>query len=514
MDESRWDELEPSKEGLAEARLVLHYAVQLVAAVGQSLGEKAPDDSQQSLSLEGSGVAWLGTPIAGGTLRAALDPAQLDLRLCDGAGAAPAAFPLAGRTLAEGLAFLGAELVRHGQPASTFALPRHPADLPHHPLADGARFPAGTDGGARGELVRLFANTHALLAGLREGQPAPLRLWPHHFDLACSLQLAGHGLLAGRRRFGPALLVRNPVAPAGDRSSPAAGRRRHLASRRMDGSRAAAGAPRSRRARNGARSSPSSSRPGPRRARQLVMDPLFILSGAAVRHKGGEGLGPVDLTIAAGSTTVLLGTSGAGKSTLLRLLNGLLSPGRGKVLFRGHPPSPAHRIEMGYVVQGGGLFPHLTAAGNVALVARWLVWESQRIEERLHALADLVRVPAEALMRFPAQLSGGQAQRVGLMHALMLDAPVLLLDEPLGSLDPITRFDLQRDLRDVFRQLGKTVVLVTHDLGEAAFFGGTVVLLREVLVVQKGALDELIRAPADPFVTRFVQAQRSPLGAA
>jgi osmoprotectant transport system ATP-binding protein len=123
-------------------------------------------------------------------------------------------------------------------------------------------------------------------------------------------------------------------------------------------------------------------------------------------------------------------------------------------------------------------------------------------------------VPAPALARFPAELSGGQAQRVGLMRALMLDAPVLLLDEPLGALDPITRFDLQRDLREVFEQLGKTVVLVTHDLGEAAFFGGTVVLLRDGLVVQTGAFDELIRAPADPFVTRFVQAQRSPIGGA
>ncbi len=245
-----------------------------------------------------------------------------------------------------------------------------------------------------------------------------------------------------------------------------------------------------------------------------MSEPLFILSGASLRHPGGEGLGPVSLTIPAGSTTVLLGTSGAGKSTLLRLLNGLERPGLGQVLFRGRPLSLEHRLEMGYVVQGGGLFPHLTAAGNVALVARWLGWDPQRIESRLAELAGLARVPSEALLRFPAQLSGGQAQRVGLMRALMLDAPVLLLDEPLGALDPITRFDLQRDLRDVFQRLGKTVVLVTHDLGEAAFFGGTVVLLRDGLVVQQGALDDLIRAPADPFVTRFVQAQRAPLGAA
>ena len=244
-----------------------------------------------------------------------------------------------------------------------------------------------------------------------------------------------------------------------------------------------------------------------------MSEPLFILSGAVVRHAGGEGLGPIDLTIAAGSATVLLGSSGAGKSTLLRLLNGLQSPGSGKVLFRGQPPSPAQRLEMGYVVQGGGLFPHLTAAGNVALVARWLGWDPGRVESRLRQLAELVRLPASALARFPAQLSGGQAQRVGLMRALVLDAPVLLLDEPLGALDPITRFDLQRDLRDAFRQLGKTVVLVTHDLGEAAFFGGTVVLLRDGLVVQQGAFEELLSAPADAFVTRFVQAQRAPLGA-
>src|SRR5438067_9402848 len=139
MDEVRWDELQPAREGLAEARLVLHYAVQLVAAVGQSLAEKAPDDSQQSLTLEGG--VWLGAPVAGGKLRAGLDPVRLELRLCDAAGKALAAFPLAGRTLAEGLSFLAAELARRGQPASALALPKHPADFPHHSLADGARFP-------------------------------------------------------------------------------------------------------------------------------------------------------------------------------------------------------------------------------------------------------------------------------------------------------------------------------------------------------------------------------------
>ncbi|MCA1829162.1 MAG: hypothetical protein ABR567_04750 [Myxococcales bacterium] len=185
-----WLELDPAKDGLPEARLVLHYAVQLVAAVGQSLGEKAPDDSQQSLSL-GAG-AWLGMPIADGALRAGLDPGQLALRLCDGAGAPLAAFPLAGHTMAEGLAFLSAELAGRTRPASTLALPQHPADFPHHPLADGAPFPAADDHGARTELAHLFADTQALL----EDQ-APLRLWPHHFDLACSVQLGAISLGMG-----------------------------------------------------------------------------------------------------------------------------------------------------------------------------------------------------------------------------------------------------------------------------------------------------------------------------
>jgi osmoprotectant transport system ATP-binding protein len=236
--------------------------------------------------------------------------------------------------------------------------------------------------------------------------------------------------------------------------------------------------------------------------------PAFQLSRACKRYASNEGVGPIDLQIAEGSTTVLLGTSGAGKSTLLKLLNGLVVPDSGEVLFRGQPLSLQSRLRMGYVVQGGGLFPHLTAADNVTLVARWLRQEKKRIDARLHELAALVRLPFESLQRFPVQLSGGQSQRVGLMRALMLDAPVLLLDEPLGALDPLTRFDLQNDLREVFQRLGKTVAIVTHDLSEAAFFGGTVLLFQAGHVVQKGSIDELVKNPATPFVERFVQAQR------
>ena len=166
---------------------------------------------------------------------------------------------------------------------------------------------------------------------------------------------------------------------------------------------------------------------------------------------------------------------------------------------------------MGYVIQDGGLFPHLTARGNAALVARFLGWDAERIDGRLDELVELTHFPADGLDRYPAQLSGGQRQRVSLMRALMLDPDVLLMDEPLGALDPMIRRDLQGELRAIFRSLGKTVVMVTHDLGEAGYFGDTIVLIREGRIVQRGSFRDLLTAPADAFVTEFVNAQRSPL---
>jgi osmoprotectant transport system ATP-binding protein len=244
---------------------------------------------------------------------------------------------------------------------------------------------------------------------------------------------------------------------------------------------------------------------------------VFELEGVSKRFGTTQALYPVELRLPAGRTTVLLGPSGCGKSTLLRLMNGLLRPDTGRVLFAGQPMPLeeeavlAARQRMGYALQGGGLFPHLTAGQNVALMARHLRWPEARIRARLDALVELTRFPAEALERFASQLSGGQRQRVGLMRALMLEPDVLLLDEPLGALDPMVRSELQADLREIFARLGKTVVLVTHDLGEAAFLGQHVVLLRDGRVVQQGTLAELEAQPADPFVTRFIQAQRLPL---
>ncbi len=222
-----------------------------------------------------------------------------------------------------------------------------------------------------------------------------------------------------------------------------------------------------------------------------------------------------DLVITPAITTVLIGPSGCGKSTILRLMIGLVRPDEGRVYFEEMEVSPESvlflRMKIGYVIQEGGLFPHLTARDNVVLMARYLKWGKDRIEGRLRELADVTLFPVEGLARFPAELSGGERQRVSLMRALMLDPDVLLLDEPLGALDPMIRSDLQTDLKGIFRTLKKTVVLVTHDMGEAAFFGDRIVLLRDGQIVQTGTAEALFNAPVDPFVTRFVNAQRSPL---
>ena len=226
-----------------------------------------------------------------------------------------------------------------------------------------------------------------------------------------------------------------------------------------------------------------------------------------------QAVNSITLRIPSAKTTVLIGPSGCGKSTLLRLVIGLIRPDSGHLYFDGTEVLPdvvlALRKRMGYVIQEGGLFPHLNAGDNVTLMARHLKWDIGRIEKRLHELAETARFPVDGLRRFPAQLAGGQRQRVSLMRALMLDPDVLLLDEPLGALDPMIRADLQTDLKLIFQSLNKTVILVTHDMGEAAFFGDLIVLLRDGEIVQTGRLDEFFQTPTEPFVTHFINAQRS-----
>jgi osmoprotectant transport system ATP-binding protein len=243
--------------------------------------------------------------------------------------------------------------------------------------------------------------------------------------------------------------------------------------------------------------------------------PMIELKGVSKSYGGSVILSKLDLTIEPGRTTVLIGPSGCGKSTLLRLMIGLVRPDGGSVLIDGKALTPATvldvRRRLGYVIQDGGLFPHLSARDNVVLMARYLGWPGERIEARLAELADLTQFPLDGLDRFPAQLSGGQRQRVSLMRALILDPQVVLLDEPLAALDPMVRAELQADLRKIFRSLEKTVVLVTHDLAEAGWFGHEILLMRDGRIVQRGTLGTLIEDPAEPFVTQFVSAQRQVL---
>jgi osmoprotectant transport system ATP-binding protein len=228
---------------------------------------------------------------------------------------------------------------------------------------------------------------------------------------------------------------------------------------------------------------------------------------------GATALAPTTLAFAPGRITVVIGPSGCGKTTLLRVMLGLVTADSGSVMLNGEALSAQNaetlRHRVGYVIQEGGLFPHLTAQRNVTLMARFLGRIDGDFERRCTQLAELVQIPTDVLARYPRDLSGGQRQRVALMRALMLDPPVLLMDEPLGALDPVTRHLLQRDLKSIFSRLARTVVLVTHDMHEAAHFADEIVLMREGRVVQRGTLDDLLARPAEPFVTEFIHAQRA-----
>lgn len=241
-------------------------------------------------------------------------------------------------------------------------------------------------------------------------------------------------------------------------------------------------------------------------------DPLVQLRGVTKSFGRSVALQPTDLDFFPGLTTALIGPSGCGKSTLLRLTIGLLQPDRGQIFFEGVELSaasaPRLRQRIGYVIQEGGLFPHLTARANVMLMSRHLGRERAETEARLEELCVLSQFPRSGLDRYPAELSGGQRQRVSLMRALMLSPDLLLLDEPLGALDPLVRSALQRDLKEIFVRLQQSVVLVTHDLAEAAYLAEEIVLMHEGRVVQRGPATELRDRPANEFVREFIHAQR------
>jgi len=239
---------------------------------------------------------------------------------------------------------------------------------------------------------------------------------------------------------------------------------------------------------------------------------LVQLVGVSKSFGDAAAVHGIDLLIERGKTTVLIGPSGCGKSTLLRLIIGLLEPDRGEIQFDG-TQLRADKIDIvrrrvGYVIQEGGLFPHLTARGNVLLMARHLRRDENEMRSRLSELCALTRFPENLLERYPRELSGGQRQRVSLMRALMLSPELLLLDEPLGALDPLVRAALQKDLKEIFARLKQTALLVTHDLAEAAYLGDEIVLMNEGRIVQQGSIVDLREHPASSFVSEFINAQR------
>ena len=243
------------------------------------------------------------------------------------------------------------------------------------------------------------------------------------------------------------------------------------------------------------------------------MSALVKLEDVCKRYGDAIALYPTTLSVESSKTTVLIGPSGCGKSTLLRLIIRLIEPDSGSIAFDGKAVTPdninALRRRIGYVIQEGGLFPHLTARANVLLMARHIRKLEEQTHNRLLELSDLTRFSQNLLPRYPVELSGGQRQRVSLMRALMLSPELLLLDEPLGALDPLVRAALQRDLKEIFQHaLGQTALFVTHDLAEAIYFGDEIVLMNEGRIVQKGTITDLRESPTDPFVSEFINAQR------
>ncbi len=242
---------------------------------------------------------------------------------------------------------------------------------------------------------------------------------------------------------------------------------------------------------------------------------MIELQAVGKAYGSTQAVDDVSLTIARGEFVVLIGPSGSGKSTLLKMINRLVEHDRGKVLFKGEEirsfrPEDIRR-RMGYAIQSTGLFPHWSVARNIATVPELLGWPVARIAARVDELLALLGLePTAYRNRYPHQLSGGQQQRVGVARALAADPEALLMDEPFGALDPITRQTLQGELARIHRASGKTIVLVTHDIDEALRLATRIVLLDRGRIVQAGTPAQLLVQPANDFVSDFMG--RSDLG--
>jgi osmoprotectant transport system ATP-binding protein len=242
------------------------------------------------------------------------------------------------------------------------------------------------------------------------------------------------------------------------------------------------------------------------------MTAAIELSGVGKRYGALAALADVALSVEPGQFTALVGGSGSGKTTLLKTINRLVAPDAGTVRVQGEDVSAlepsALRRRIGYVFQEVGLFPHLSVAENIAITPRLLGWDKARIAERVAALLDLVALPQEVAVRTPAALSGGQRQRVGVARALAAEPALMLMDEPFGALDPLTRDALGADYRALHERLGLTTVMVTHDMAEAVLLADRIVVLRQGRIVADGAAADLLANTADPDVRALLEAPR------
>ncbi len=236
------------------------------------------------------------------------------------------------------------------------------------------------------------------------------------------------------------------------------------------------------------------------------------LSGIEKRYGERAALAVIDLAIAPGEFVALVGASGSGKTTLLKTINGLATPDGGRVRIDGadvgrQPPHELRR-RIGYVFQEVGLFPHLSIAENIAITPRLLGWDRGRIAARVRELLELVALPADVAQRSPAALSGGQRQRVGVARALAAQPKIMLMDEPFGALDPLTRDALGADYRALHEQLGLTTVMVTHDMAEAVLLADRIVVIDAGAILADGAAAVLMRSSRDPQVRALLEAPR------
>lgn len=238
---------------------------------------------------------------------------------------------------------------------------------------------------------------------------------------------------------------------------------------------------------------------------------MIVLEQVSKSYDGGKRFSArdVSLKVPKGQLLVLLGGSGCGKTTTLKMINRLIEPTSGRVQIDGRDVSQVDAVQLrrgiGYVVQGNGLFPHMTVTRNIAVVPRLLGWPPERINKRVDELLDLVHLPPRDYRdRLPRQLSGGQQQRVGFARALAAGPQIMLLDEPFGALDPVTRDRLRDDFQDIRRQLGLTAVMVTHDMTEALLSADLIGVMNEGRLLQLGSPGELLTRPSDPFVAALM----------